>query len=61
MKGKGFALEKARSRRYPAETITDTDYADDIALLANILTQTESQLPSLEKAAGSISFQVNAD
>ena len=24
-----------RSRRYPAKTITDADYADDIALLAN--------------------------
>ena len=28
--------EKKRSRRYPAKTITDADYADDIALLANI-------------------------
>ena len=31
----GFELTKKRSRRYPAKTITDTDYADDIALLAN--------------------------
>ena len=27
--------KKAKSRRYPAETITDADYADDLALLAN--------------------------
>ena len=26
-----FALKKARSRRYPAETMTDTDHADDLA------------------------------
>ena len=30
-------LKKARSRRYPAETMTDTVYADDLALLENIL------------------------
>ena len=29
-------LTKERSRRYPAQTIMDADYADDIALLANI-------------------------
>ncbi len=26
----GFELTKKRSRRYPAKTITDADYADDI-------------------------------
>ena len=31
----GFELTKKRSRRYPAKTITDADYADDLALLAN--------------------------
>ena len=35
MKESGFTLEKARTRKYPAQTITDTDYVDDIALLAN--------------------------
>ena len=35
MKENGFTLAKTRSRRYPARTITDADYADDIALLAN--------------------------
>ena len=30
----GFELTKKRSRRYPAKTITDADYADDIAILA---------------------------
>ena len=34
-KENGFTLKEARSRQYPAETIADTDYADDIALLAN--------------------------
>ena len=35
MKENGFNLTKERSRKYPAQTITDADYADDIALLAN--------------------------
>ena len=32
-------LTKERSRRYPAQTIMDTDYADDIVLLANTSAQ----------------------
>ena len=35
MKENGFKLTKERSRRYPAHTIMDADYADDIVLLAN--------------------------
>ena len=38
----GFVLIKKRSRRYPAKTITDADYADDIALLANTTNQAET-------------------
>ena len=34
-KENGFELTKKRSRRYPAKTITDADYADDIAILVN--------------------------
>ena len=29
----GFELTKKRSRRYPAKTITEADYADDIAIV----------------------------
>ena len=39
----------------------DTEYTDDIALLANTPVQVESRLHSLEQAAGSISLHVNAD
>ena len=44
----GFKLTKKRSRRYPAKTITDTNYADDIAILANTPNQAETLLYSLE-------------
>ena len=56
----GFKLTKKRSRRYPAKTITDTDYADDIAILANTPNQAETLLHSLEWAATGIDLHVNA-
>ena len=61
MKENGFTLEKARSRQYSTQIITDTAYADDIALLANTPAQAESLLYSLERAAGGIGLHVNAD
>ena len=61
MKDNGFKLAKERSRRYPAQTITDVDYADDIALLANTPAQAETQLYSLEWAVAGIGCHVNAD
>ena len=50
----GFVLTKRRSRRYPAKTITDADYADDIELLANTPNQAETLQHSLERAAAGI-------
>ena len=48
MKDNGFKLAKERSRRYPAQTITDVDYADNIARLANTPAKAKSLLHSLE-------------
>ena len=56
----GVELKKKRSRRYPAKTITDADYADDIALLVNTPNQAEILLHSLERATASIGLHVNA-
>ena len=56
----GFELTKKRSRWYPAKTITDADYADDIAILANTPDQAETLLHSLERAAPGIGLYVNA-
>ncbi len=55
-----FELTNKRSRRYPAKTITDADYADDIAILANTLNQAEILLHSLGRANAGIGFHVNA-
>ena len=61
IKENGSKLKKARSRQYPAETITDADYADDLVLLANTLTQAESLLHSLEQVAGGIGLHRNTN
>ena len=59
MKEKGFKLAKERNKRYLAQTITDVDYADDIALLENSPAQTESLQHCLERATGGIGLHVN--
>ena len=61
MKENGFTLAKEKRKRYPAQIITDADYADDIVLLANTPVLAESLRQSLKKAADSIGLQVNTD
>ena len=56
----GFELIKKRSRRYSAKTITDADYADDSAIVANTPNQAETLLHSLERAAAGRGLYVNA-
>ena len=40
--------------------MTNVDYADDLALLVNTPTQAESQLHSLQQAAGGIALYMNS-
>ena len=56
----GFELTKKRSRRYPAKTITDAYYADDIAILTNTPNQAETLLHSLKRATAGMGLYVNA-
>ena len=51
--------KKARSRWFPAETILDANYADDLALLANTPAQAKALLHSLKQVAGSIGLYMN--
>ena len=60
IKENGFDLTKKRSRRYPAKTITDADYAEDIVIQANTPAQAETLPHSLERAAAGIGLHVNA-
>ena len=60
IKENGFEVTKKRNRRYPAKTIIDADYADDIAILGNTPDQVETLLHSSERAAAGIGLHVNA-
>ena len=60
IKENGFELTKKRSRRYPAKTVTDANYADDIAILANTPAQAETLQHCLERASAGIGLHVNA-
>ena len=60
IKENSVKLTKERSRRYPAHTIMDADYANNIVFLANTPTQAKTMLHSLEWAVTSISLHVNA-
>ena len=55
----GFMLCKSRSRRHLAVVITDTHYADDIALLSDSIEQAELLLHQVENAAKLISLHIN--
>ena len=59
MKDNGFKLTMEKSRRYPAQTIADTDSADDIAILINTTTQAKTLLHSLKRAAAGIGLHIN--
>ena len=45
-----------RSRWYPAETMTDSDYTDDLALFVKTPAQADYLLHGLEQAAGATCF-----
>ena len=60
----GFELTKKKKKKEsdgtPAKTITDADYGDDIALLANTPNQAKTLLHNLERAAAGTGLHVNA-
>ena len=55
----GFMLEKKQFSRKPAEYITDTDFADDLALISNYMGQAQLLLSRLEMAAEAIGLHEN--
>ena len=56
----GLTLIPRRSRRVPGLTVTDLDYADDLALLSDTIQKAQSLLHDLETAASSVGLHVNA-
>ena len=56
---KGFQIEPRKSTRHPAKFLTDTDFADDIALISKSLENAEALLQSLEEAANCVGLYFN--
>ena len=61
IKENGFISKKGKSWQYPSKTLTDTNYADDLALATNTPAQAKSLLHSLEQVAGNIGLNINAN
>ena len=57
----GFILTERRIRRYPAEQITDKDYADDIAVTNNTLQDANTLLLKIELAVREIGLNIDID
>ena len=56
---KGFEIKPRRSTRHPAQYLTDTDFADDIALISESLANAQSLLQSLELASNCVGLYLN--
>ena len=56
---KGLQIHPRKCSRQPATYLTDTDFADDIALVSNSLDNAEALLNSLESAANCIGLYLN--
>ena len=56
----GFTIEQRRSRRYPPVTISDLDFADDIALTVDKIEEAQNLLVRVEEAAAKVGLHLNA-
>ena len=59
MNEKGLTTQPRRSSRHPAQHLTDLDFADDLALIAESISDAESLLQSLEFAASQVGLYCN--
>ena len=55
----GFTLKPRRSRRHPAITITDMDYADDLATISDCIADAQKILTEIESAAAQVGLYIN--
>ena len=55
----GFTLVPRKSRRVPPVTVTDLDFADDIALVSNTIEQAQDLLLSVEEECLKVGLQLN--
>ena len=56
----GFTITPKQSRRIQAKTITDLDFADDIALLSDMIEQARKLLLAVERECIAVGLDINA-
>ena len=56
---KGYELRARQSSRHPAVHLTDTDFADNIALISQSLENAQALLQSLEHAYNCVGLYLN--
>ena len=55
----GLTLKKRQSRRVGAQSVTDLDFADDLALLSNLVEEAQELLNRVEVSARSVGLLIN--
>ena len=56
----GLTLRPRRSRRTPAESISDLDFADDIVLMSNTVVQAQQLLMDVERECKEVGLLLNS-
>ena len=56
----GFTIAPRKSRRIPPITITDLDFADDIALLSDTIAQSQEMLVAVEQDCKKVGLMLNS-
>ena len=56
----GFTIKPRRSMRYPAKVQTDLDFADDISLLSNEITQAQKLIDLVQHECKKTGLHLNA-
>ena len=56
---RGVQIQPRGRRRHPAQQLTDLDFADDLALITELVEDAEALLQSLERAAARIGLYCN--
>ena len=55
----GFTLTPARSRRVKAKKLSDTEFADDIALVTNTVKEAQELMREVEAISASVGLTMN--
>ena len=55
----GFTIIPRKGRCIPSKTITDVDFADDIALISNLITQAQQLLLAVEAESKKVGLSIN--